>query len=207
MIGPPGVVLLVDVTPGTGVFGVTGLAVPCFPVVLVSPVGNRPVSVTIPTDVGVVGLELLGVVGLEPLGVVDKPTFKPAGKAIANVPGVVGVSTFTGLTPGVVGVVGVVTPGVSTPVTVRTVSVEGFFIALIDCRICETFVQRRRPMLPNSFSNCSGESGGRRILSNTPGQCFYNESKINMSVDSSSWQHSKLYLTRVARSATRLVPI
>ena len=113
----------------------------------------------------------MGVVGLELLGVVGNPTFKPD-KAIVNAPGVVGVTAFTGLTPGIVGVVGVVTPGVSTPVTVRTVSVEGFFIALIACRICETFVQRRWPIAPKSLSYCSGASGGRRVLSNTPGQCF-----------------------------------
>ena len=164
MTEPPDVVLLVDVTPGTLVCGVPGLAVPCFTeLVPVNPVGNKPASDTVPPEVGVVGLELLGVVG--------KPTFKP-GKAIVNAPGVVGVTAFTGLTPGIVGVVGVVTPGVSTPVTVRTVSVGGFFIALIACRICETFVQRRWPITPKSFSYCSGVSGGRRVLSNTPGQCF-----------------------------------
>lgn len=165
MTEPPGVVLLVDVTPGTVFCGVTGLTVPCFTVLgLIIPVGNKPASDTVPPEVGVVGLELLGVVG--------RLTFKPVGKAIVNAPGVVGVTAFTGLTPGVVGVVGVVTPGVSTPVTVRTVSVEGFFITLIACRICETFVQRRRPIAPKSFSYCSGVSGGRRVLSNTPGQCF-----------------------------------
>lgn len=164
MTEPPGVVLLVDVTPGTLVCGVPGLAVPCFTALVpVNPVGNKPASDTVPPEVGVVGLELLGVVG--------KPTFKPD-KAIVNAPGVVGVTAFTGLTPGTVGVVGVVTPGVSTPVTVRTVSVEGFLIALIACRICETFVQRRWPIAPKSFSYCSGVSGGRRVLSNTPGQCF-----------------------------------
>ena len=47
-----------------------------------------------------------GVVGLELLGVVGNPTFKPD-KAIVNAPGVVGVTAFTGLTPGIVGVVGV----------------------------------------------------------------------------------------------------
>lgn len=83
-----------------------------------NPVDTKPPSDAGPAEVGVVGLELLGVVG--------KPTFKPD-KAIVNAPGVVGVTAFTGLTPGIVGVVGVVTPGVSTPVTVRTVSVEGFF--------------------------------------------------------------------------------
>lgn len=121
MTEPPDVVLL-DVTPGTVFCGVPALAVPCF-TMLVIPVGNKPASDTVPPEVGVVGLELLGVVG--------KPTFKPAGKAIVNAPGVVGVTGFTGLTPGVVGVVGVVTPGVSTPATVRTVSVEGFFITFI----------------------------------------------------------------------------
>ena len=47
-----------------------------------------------------------GVVGLELLGVVGNPTFKPD-KAIVNAPRVVGVTAFTGLTPGIVGVVGV----------------------------------------------------------------------------------------------------
>ncbi len=159
---PPGVVLLVDVTPGTVFCCVPALTVPCFTVLgLNIPVGNKPASDTVPPEVGVVGVELLGVVG--------SPTFNPAGKAIVNAPGVVGVTAFT---PGVVGVVGVVTPGVSTPVTVRTVSVEGFFITLIACRICETFVHSRRPIAPKSFSYCSGVSGGRRVLSNTPGQCF-----------------------------------
>ena len=125
---------------GVLVFGVPGLANTGFPVL----VGSSPASDTVPPDVGVVGLD--------PLGVVGKPTLKPDGKAIVKPPGVVGVSTFTGLAPGVEGVVGVVIPVVRTPVTVRTVSVEGFFMALMVCRICETFVQRRRPMLPNSLS-------------------------------------------------------
>lgn len=164
MTEPPGVVLLVDVTPGTVVFGVPGLAVPCFTeLVPVNSVDIKPAIDAGPAEVGVVGLELLGVVG--------KPTFKP-GNAIVNALGVVGVTAFAGLTPGIVGVVGVVTPGVSTPVTVRTVNVEGFFIALIACRICETLVQRRWPIAPKSFSYCSEVSGGRRVLSNTPGQCF-----------------------------------
>ena len=164
MTEPPGVVLLVDVTPGTVVFGVPGLAVPCFTVLVpVNPVDIKPAIDAGPAEVGVVGLELLGVVG--------KPTFKP-GNAIVNAVGVVGVTAFAGLTPGIVGVVGVVTPGVSTPATVRTVNVEGFFIALIACRICDTLVQRRWPIAPKSFSYCSGVSGGRRVLSNTPGQCF-----------------------------------
>ena len=164
MTEPPGVVLLVDVTPGTVVFGVPGLAVPCFTVLVpVNPVDIKPAIDAGPAEVGVVGLELLGVVG--------KPTFKP-GNAIVNALGVVGVTAFAGLTPGIVGVVGVVTPGVSTPATVRTVNVEGFFIALIACRICDTLVQRRWPIAPKSFSYCSGVSGGRRVLSNTPGQCF-----------------------------------
>ena len=164
MTEPPGVVLLVDVTPGTVVFGVPGLAVPCFTVLVpVNPVDIKPAIDAGPAEVGVVGLELLGVVG--------KPTFKP-GNAIVNAVGVVGVTAFAGLTPGIVGVVGVVTPGVSTPATVRTVNVEGFFIALIACRICDTLVQRRWPIGPKSFSYCSGVSGGRRVLSNTPGQCF-----------------------------------
>lgn len=163
---PPGVaVLLVNVAPGVVVFGVVGLTIPCCPALeLVSPVGSKPITDTIPADVGVVGVE--------PLGVVGTPAFKD-GKDTLNTPGVVGVTAFTGLAPGVVGMVGVVTPGVSTPVTVRTVSVDGFFIALMVCRICETLVQRSRPIPPNSFSYCSGESGGRRILSKTPGQCFY----------------------------------
>lgn len=135
MTEPPGVVLLEDVTPGRVVCGVPGVAVPCLTeLVPINPVGNKPTSDAGPAEVGVVGLELLGVVG--------KPTFTPD-RAIVNAPGVVGVAAFTGLTPGIVGVVGVVTPGVSTPVTVRIDSVEGFFIALIACRICETFVQRR----------------------------------------------------------------
>lgn len=156
-----GFVLLGDVMPGMVVFGVPGLAILCCPALeLVSPVGNKPTTDTIPPEVGVDGVDPLG------------------GKLIENTPGVVGVTTFTGLAPGVVGVVGVVTPGVSTPATVRTVSVEGFFIALIVCRICKTLAHRSRPIPPNSFSYCSGESGGRRILSNTPGQCFYREKKI-----------------------------
>ena len=164
MTEPPGVVLLVDVTPARVVCGVPGVAVPCFTeLVPVNPVDTKPISDAGPAEVGVVGLELLGVVG--------KPTFTPD-RAIVNAPGVVGVAAFTGPTPGIVGVVGVVTPGVSTPVTVRTVSVEGFFIALIACRICETFVQRRWPIAPKSFSYCSEVSGGKRVLSNTPGQCF-----------------------------------
>lgn len=84
-------------------------------------------------------------------------------------------TAFAGIAPGVVGVVGVVTPRVGIPDTVLTVSVDGFFIAFIVCRIWETLVQRRRPIPPNSFSYCSGESGGKRILSKTPGQCFYNK--------------------------------
>ena len=155
--------LLGDVTPGAVIFGVPGLAILCCPALeLVSPVGNKPTTDTIPPDVGVVG-----VVPLE-------------GKLIVNVPGVVGVATFIGLAPGVVGVVRVVNPDVSTPVTACTVSVDGFFIALMVCRICETLVQRSRPIPPNSFSYCSGESGGRRILSNTPGQCFCSERKIRI---------------------------
>lgn len=123
---PLGFVVLVGDTPGTVFFGVTGLTVPCFTTPVI-PVGNKPTNDTVPPEVGVVGVELLGVVG--------SPTFNPVGKAIVNAPGVVGVTALTGLTPGVVGVVGVVIPGVSTPVTVRTVSVEGFFITLIACRI------------------------------------------------------------------------
>ena len=84
-------------------------------------------------------------------------------------------TAFAGIAPGVVGVVGVVTPRVGIPDTVLIVSVDGFFIAFIVCRIWETLVQRRRPIPPNSFSYCSGESGGKRILSKAPGQCFYNK--------------------------------
>lgn len=110
--------------------GVVGFSVPVF----VNPVGSNPGSVTVPADVGVVGLESLGVVG--------RPTFKPGGKDIVKVPPEVGVSTLTGLAPGVEGVVGVVIPVDKTPDTVRTVSVEGFFMALMVCRSCETLVQR-----------------------------------------------------------------
>ena len=170
--GPPGVVLLVDVTTDVGVLGGPGLDILGCPVLeLVIPVGSKPN--TIPPDVGVVGFE--------PFGVVGCPVFKDA-KLTVNTPGVVAVTDFTGLAPGVVGVVGVVPPGVSTPGTVRTVSVDGFFMALMVCRICETLVQRRRPIPPNSFSYCSGESGGRRILSNTPGQCFYSDRKIRINI-------------------------
>lgn len=128
--------------PGAGVLlvGVVGFGIP----VLVNPVGSNPGSVTVPADVGVVGLESLGVVG--------RPTFKPGCKEIVKVPPEVGVSNLTGLAPGVEGVVGVVIPVVKTPVTVRTVNVEGFFMALMFCRSCDTLVQRRGPILPNSFS-------------------------------------------------------
>ena len=120
--------------------GVVGFGIP----VLVNPVGSNPGSVTVPADVGVVGLESLGVVG--------RPTFKPGCKEIVKVPPEVGVSNLTGLAPGVEGVVGVVIPVVKTPVTVRTVNVEGFFMAHMFCRSCDTLVQRRGPILPNSFS-------------------------------------------------------
>ena len=113
---PPGVVLLADVILGVLICNIPWLAVFCCPEFeLVNPVGNKPS--TIPPGVGVVGVVPLGV------------------KLTVNVPGVVGVAAFTKLAPGVVGVVGVVAPVVSTPLTVRTVSVAGFFIALMVCRI------------------------------------------------------------------------
>lgn len=153
MLEPPGVVLLGDVILGVLICNIPWLGAFCCPEFeLFSPAGNKPS--TIPPGVGVVGVVPL------------------AAKLTVNVPGVVGVTAFTKLAPGVVGVVGVVTPVVSIPLTVRTVSVAGFFIALMVCLICETLVQRSRPIPPNSFSYCSGESGGRRILSKTLGQCF-----------------------------------
>ena len=155
LTGPPVVVEVVEVPPEKLSLGVPGFAFPC------SPIGFKcTMGMLVP---------VVGVLGALPLGVVGELTLNDM-----IPPGVVGVRALTGvLTPGVVGVVGVDAPGVSTPVTVLTVNVEGFFMALMLCLICVTLVQSRRPMPPNSFSYCSGTSGGRRIRSKIPGVCFY----------------------------------
>lgn len=148
---PGGVGLICDNAMGMAICGVPVLGLLSCPVLdTTCPVGNKPTIA--PPVVGVVGVEIFG--------------------GAAKVPGVVGVTTLTGLIPGVVGVVGLATPGVSTPLTVPTLSVAGFFIVLIVCRICATLAQRTGPIAPKSFSYCSGESGGWRVRSNTPGQCF-----------------------------------
>ena len=148
---PSGAGLLVDNPLGEVICGSPVLGLLRTPELeVICPVENKPA--TVPPEVAVVWVVPIG--------------------GTAKVPGVVGVKTFIGLIPGAVGVVGVVPPGVITPVAVANVSVTGFFIALMVCRICVTLAQRSRPMAPKSFSYCSKESGGKRVLSNTPGQCF-----------------------------------
>lgn len=148
---PGGVGLICDIAMGKAIDGAPVLGLLSCPVLdTTCPVGSKPA--TGPPVVGVVGVEIFG--------------------GAAKVPGVVGVTTLSALIPGVVGVVGLATPGVSTLLTVPTLRVAGFFIVLIVCRICATLVQRTCPIAPKSFSYCSGESGGWRVRSNTPGQCF-----------------------------------